>query len=280
MKPAIPMFASVDLARRIDTAEARLCAEIARAVAIRRPQVRVLVEEVAGGLAVYTGPSSPTNKMIGVGFVPTIDDARLGEVERLFAERGAPLQAEVSTLADPAFHSALGARGYVLQGFENLLGRLLSRADPVAGSPHTVELLSPAEIVPWADMLVTGFEHPDRGALSSEPLPPRDVIEQIIGDMLALENLRRYVIRVDGKMVAGASLRIDGGIAQLTGSATLPAHRRRGMQTAFLHRRLADAAEAGCELAVVTTAPGSRSQQNAQRQGFSLLYSRAVHVKP
>ena len=32
-------------------------------------------------------------------------------------------------------------------------------------------------------------------------------------------------------------------------------------------------------VAVVTTAPGSKSQQNVQRQGFQLLYTRAVLVK-
>ena len=43
--------------------------------------------------------------------------------------------------------------------------------------------------------------------------------------------------------------------------------------------RLADAAAAGCDVAVITTQPGSRSHHNAQRQGFDLLYTRAVLVK-
>ena len=51
------------------------------------------------------------------------------------------------------------------------------------------------------------------------------------------------------------------------------------MQSALLATRLADAAEAGCDIAVVTTAPGSKSQQNVQRQGFYFLYTRAVLVK-
>ncbi|MFY9922262.1 MAG: GNAT family N-acetyltransferase, partial [Mycobacterium sp.] len=55
--------------------------------------------------------------------------------------------------------------------------------------------------------------------------------------------------------------------------------RRRGVQSALLTKRLADAAEAGCDVAVVTTAPGSKSQQNVQRQGFHLPYTRAVLVK-
>jgi hypothetical protein len=33
---------------------------------------------------------------------------------------------------------------------------------------------------------------------------------------------------------------------------------------------------AGCDVAVVTTQPGSWSQQNAQRRGFDLLYTRAI----
>jgi hypothetical protein len=51
------------------------------------------------------------------------------------------------------------------------------------------------------------------------------------------------------------------------------------VQTALLATRLADAAAAGCDIAVVTTAPGSQSQQNVQRRGFQLLYTRAILVK-
>jgi hypothetical protein len=51
------------------------------------------------------------------------------------------------------------------------------------------------------------------------------------------------------------------------------------VQTALLAKRLADAARAGCDVAVVTTQPGSKSQQNVQRRGFHLLYTRAILVK-
>jgi GNAT superfamily N-acetyltransferase len=68
------------------------------------------------------------------------------------------------------------------------------------------------------------------------------------------------------------------GVAQLCGAATLPAHRRHGVQAALLGTRLAAAARAGCDLAVVTTLPGSKSQHNVQRRGFELLYTRAVLV--
>jgi ribosomal protein S18 acetylase RimI-like enzyme len=88
-----------------------------------------------------------------------------------------------------------------------------------------------------------------------------------------------YVALCDGVVAGGGSARFADGIAQLTGAATAPAYRRRGVQTALLATRLADAAAAGCDIAVVTTAPGSQSQQNVQRRGFQLLYTRAVLVK-
>ena len=91
--------------------------------------------------------------------------------------------------------------------------------------------------------------------------------------------MKRYVALRDGVFAGGGSLRIAEGIGQLTGAATAPAHRRQGVQTALLSARLADAAAAGCDIAVVTTQPGSRSQQNVQRQGFDLLYTRAVLVR-
>jgi hypothetical protein len=43
------------------------------------------------------------------------------------------------------------------------------------------------------------------------------------------------------------------------------------LQAALLSARLADAAAAGCDVAVSVTRPGAKSQQNAQRQGFDLL---------
>jgi hypothetical protein len=45
-------------------------------------------------------------------------------------------------------------------------------------------------------------------------------------------------------------------------------------------RLTVDAARAGCDLAVVTAQPGSRSQADVQRAGSTLLYARAISVRP
>jgi GNAT superfamily N-acetyltransferase len=92
--------------------------------------------------------------------------------------------------------------------------------------------------------------------------------------------VRRYAAVRSGCLVGGAGLRLVDGIAQFAGAATASAHRRQGIQSALLAARLGDAAAAGCDVAVIVTQPGSKSQQNAQRRGFHLLYTRAVLVKP
>ena len=74
-------------------------------------------------------------------------------------------------------------------------------------------------------------------------------------------------------------MRLDGEVAQFSGAGTLPRFRRRGVQTALLRARLMDAAAAGCRIGVVLTQPGSKSQQNVQREGFALLYARHLLVK-
>jgi len=98
----------------------------------------------------------------------------------------------------------------------------------------------------------------------------------VVRGMAGARGLVRFLARRSGEPAGGASFRSADGVAQLCGAGTLPAHRRRGVQAALLEHSLAEAARAGCELAVVTTLPGSKSQENVQRQGFELLYARAI----
>jgi hypothetical protein len=60
---------------------------------------------------VFGAPSSPVNKMIGVGFSGLPSETELAAVEDKFRERRAPLQAEVATLANPDFAALQSGRG-------------------------------------------------------------------------------------------------------------------------------------------------------------------------
>ena len=92
-------------------------------------------------------------------------------------------------------------------------------------------------------------------------------------------DLTRYIARLDGEPAGEAALHVDEGLALLAGSGTVPHLRGRGVQKALVARRLDDARREGCDLAVVVTAPGTRSQDNVMRRGFELLYTRAILMR-
>jgi ribosomal protein S18 acetylase RimI-like enzyme len=276
------VFASIELGARIDRAEANLSAAIGTAVQAQDPHGDAFVEQIGGGVAVYTGPASPMNKMIGVGFDGVPDEERLREIEELFRIRDAPLQAEVATLAAPAFAAVLSRRGYVLENFENVLGRPLTAHDAEAPLDPAIDIRlmnSAQQAEEWLDAAIRGFQHADGQGVQATPLPPRKLLEQSLRPYAKMRGFRRYSAYIDGYLAGVASLRLDNGLAQLCGAATLPLFRRRGVQTMLLRRRLGDAVREGCELAVMMTQPGSKSQQNGYGQGFLLLYSRAILVK-
>jgi GNAT superfamily N-acetyltransferase len=190
------------------------------------------------------------------------------------------VQVELSALANPSIGSLLTNRGYALVGFENVLGRRLPAAADGRPAPEIVIGESTAdEPSPWLDVLIDGFAHPDAQGVVAHEEFPRAALEAVLGAMTASAGFHRYLARVGGTLAGGAGLRVCDGVAQLCGAATLPALRRRGVQTALLAERLAVASRAGCDVAVLTTQPGSKSQENAQRQGFELLYARAILVR-
>lgn len=274
-----PLFCDFALARRIERAEAQLMAAAAEAARLRRGGDAGFVMRVADGVATFAEDGSPFNKIAGLGFDGVPDATALDEIERAFAARGAPVQAEVSALADPAVGVLLTARGYRLESFENVLGLALDGVyERVTPPGIDVRVARSEELDAWLDVVADGFAHPDGQGVPSHEDFPREVLVNAERDF-ATAGVVPYIARYDGTVAGGGSLRVADGIAQLTGAATAPAHRRRGVQTALLSARLADAAAAGCDIAVVTTQPGSRSQQNVQRQGFHLLYTRAVLVR-
>jgi GNAT superfamily N-acetyltransferase len=274
----VSFFAGTGLATRIERAESRLCSE-GTSRAIRRGVREGFARPLAGGVAVFAGAGSPFVKVAGLGFAGPLDERELEAVEQEFARRGAPVRVELSNLGEPSIAPLLTHRGYVLQGFENVLGRPLP--PPVATTPSAVEVSEGTEGDDplWLATIVEGFAHADPQGVPSDESFPREAVEAAMSDMAGVTGYERYLARVGGVVAGAASMvRLDG-VAILCGAATLPAHRRRGVQTALLAARLERAARDGCDVAVITTQPGSKSQENAQRQGFSLLYTRAVLVR-
>lgn len=119
---------------------------------------------------------------------------------------------------------------------------------------------------PFGMIAATGFGLPAWASVFFADLPGR-------------EGWRCYVARLEGEAQACAAMLVDGVVAEFGIAATLEPARGRGCQLALLHRRIVDAAEAGCELLFVETGERvadrpSGSFRNILRAGFEEAYLR------
>jgi len=275
-----PLFCDTDLAQRIERAETELIEATALATHRRLDNGRGFVIPLAGGLASFAADDSPFNKVVGLGFDGVPADDVLDEIEHAYAGVGAPVQVELPHLADPEIGIVLSRRGYRLESFENVLGIAIADKYDVT-LPDGIEIRPSGddELDLWLNLMADAVAVPDTQGVPWREEFPRDTYIEAERDAAAAD-ITRYIAVLNGEIAGGAGLRTTEGVAQFAGAATLPAHRRRGIQSALLFTRLSDAAAAGCDVGVITTQPASKSQQNAQRSGFDLLYTRAVLVKP
>ena len=265
----MPLTASTALAARIDRAELTLV--MGMADAMRATGAHVDAWPIGGSFAVLGEADSPFNKVIGLGFDGLPDAAELDTIERGHAARRARLQVELATLADPAVGRLLTSRGYRLIGFENVLARRLDQVATAAAEGIGIVEVDADSSARWITTVTEAFLQADvfDGPASHESFD-RSTLERTYQLLGAIPGFVRMIAhRQRGR--GGGALYTHEGIALMCGASTLPAHRRRGVQSALLHARLVHARSVGCELAVVTTQPGSKSQENVQRAGFELI---------
>ena len=85
-----------------------------------------------------------------------------------------------------------------------------------------------------------------------------------------------YVARIEGRPAAAAVLYLHGGVGYFADSATDPAARGRGLQTALLARCWQDACAAGADLVCSGAAFLSGSHRNMERLGMRIQFTRAI----
>jgi GNAT superfamily N-acetyltransferase len=219
------------------------------------------------------------NKVLGLGLGVTVTEEDLDALELFYDERDCPIQIELCPLVSVDLVASLQRRGYVLKGFENELACALPHAaPPTTGQQHVEVLTGDCERDEFLRATVDGFAVPDSAPHGDRPAP--DVVETIAGVMRQFihPDIVRYLVRIDGEPAGGAASVITNGVLGIFGTATRPAYRRRGVQSAIVAKAL-DRAAGYADLAIATTEPGSISQRTFERFGFQVLYTRAILLR-
>jgi ribosomal protein S18 acetylase RimI-like enzyme len=267
------LHATLELARRIDRAEIDFCAAAGGA---GRPD-GVASLEIAGGRALCSFEGSPLNKVLGLGLGSPVEDADLDAIETFYDERGIPVQIELCPLAVSGLAARLTKRGYQLQGFENQLARVVG-TEPNPAPDLRVAAATPDLEDLWLTVAATGFVAAD-GSGAASPPPSPDLIDRVRGVMSAFihPGFERLLVWVDAEPAGAAAAYISDGVLGITGTSTLPAFRRRGVQQAAVSHVLNHAA-GRADFAMASVEPGSISQRNFERFGFQVIYTRAIFV--
>jgi ribosomal protein S18 acetylase RimI-like enzyme len=158
--------------------------------------------------------------------------------------------------------AALTRVGAAQIGFHAML-----RGGAVADSAGDVQVERAADPELFADVILRGHGVP-------EGVRVRD--RSSVARWAEIEGWRLYLARVDRKPAGAALLALDDDLGYLANASTLPDFRRRGVQTALIAARIADAAAAGCDVVSSQAEFGSVSQRNLERAGLRVAYTKAV----
>lgn len=264
-------FMDLDLARRLEMAEARACRECAESFQRLHPDFPVAVEEIGGGYAVFAGVDSPVTQAIGVGLNGEVSDSELDRLQDFFSSRGAATAVELCPLIDMSLYERFAKRGFHLLEVSDVLFRRLPMANGGAHampSDVTVRRAAPDEAKLWTKTVAQGF---------AEHFPVTQAMLDVMEGFFSAACC--FLAFADGSVAGGAAVSAHGGVCGLFGASTLPDFRRRGIQSALLAARVAWATEQGCDVAVSIAQPGSASHRNIERRGFRVAYTRTKLIR-
>ncbi len=265
------IYLDKSLSQKLERTEARANADFVETRARLEPASGANWIDVAGTYAMFDGVESPCTQTFGLGLFGEIGNAELETLESFFIERSAPVFHEVSSMTDPALMALLNERGYKPIELTSVMVRELEHGVPDPGARNLspglkTRIIEEDEAELWAATSAAGW------ATEMEGLA--DFMLGFGRISARCQGAHPFLAELDGQAVSTGMLFIYDDVCMLAGASTIPEGRNKGAQNALLAARLAFAAERGCSLAIMGAAPGSQSQRNAQKNGFSVAYTR------
>ncbi len=222
-----------------------------------------------------TQPNTLFNRVVGVGE----DEAEsIADIVAWFHSFGIPPRFDICPLRrGKRLTTALHSHNLAPEPMASFTRRIMVSA--VSSSPNqsdgderdrdfTIRLVeSDADILAFIDIQIEiwpedGFQREGR-------------IQQLRASR-GRSDIRRYLVWRDGRPVATAALALAPPVGWLSTGAVLEPARGRGIQSALIARRIADAAAANCTHIASLVSPESASERNLRRAGFALACDREL----
>lgn len=260
-------FSDLALSNRLETANAVSNVKLANEYANAFPNSGTETLAIAGGYAIYLGDNSPMTQALGMGLEQPISTNEIEKIENFYFQKNSAVNIELSPYVDLALLELLAKREYHLTEVSNVLVKHLDKNNLAAPANSEIEIISVKEhnTEILANTLIKGFGV--EGKLA-------DLLKKVWELGIKIPENLSFLAKIHNNFVGGGGMFIYEGIASFSGASTLPEFRKLGVQTKLLQHRLSLAATLGCDLAMISTLPGTTSQHNAEKQGFRIVYTR------
>jgi hypothetical protein len=171
----------------------------------------------------------------------------------------------VPLLSSPLLLWHLAKRGFYQSGFYNVLYGIPTV--DTATFPHiTIRAVQPEEKELFADVYFNSFGVPKTTA--------HNYVRDSIRVLVDIPSNQCFFALIEKKIAAIAVLSLSQQIGYLALAATLPTFRGYGCHKALLQARIEKAAGQGCQLITGQAGVGTVSQQNMERVGLRLAYTK------
>lgn len=242
------------LNERLDAAERVSSLVFWAAAAAAGNEVHVLDD---GDIAVAAAPSLPGpafNTGLGFAHLPNL----VGLALEHFRDHGV---AGWVVADDPPWPGAVADT--TLARYQAEPSRVAA-ADPGAA----VRELARDEIGAWSEVIT---------ASSDFPAPVGEAWRSLEATLARAAHHHRYVVELDGRAVAAASLHTHHALGWMRAGSVLPAYRGRGLQRALLAHRASEAQRRGCDLVGASAIEGGVSAANLEAMGFRRIGTRRTY---
>ncbi len=212
------------------------------------------------------------NGVVALGVTQPATRASVGAILEPFRAASLPCAVDLSPIAQPAHLPRwLRARGLTTVTRDVRCWRPVDDP-PTVAADAPIRVIGPEHAARFVDLSLTGFP-------AGRPLAPG------LAAQVGRPEWRHYLVFDGDTAVAAAALFVHEDTAWLGWAYTLPAYRGRGMQSALLARRIADAGALGCTLVVADTTEDTPerpnpSYRNMLRLGFEHAYTKLIYRTP
>ena len=212
------------------------------------------------------GPSFNTVKGLKDG-----DEKFIDNIIDFYNSREIPVRFELTPAnTSPKLFANLNKSGFYHSDFHTALYAPLPNVNELSGSNVSIRMVGKNEFDTFAAIYTQAFQMPSflKSGIAQN--------NEILYDS---DNWFFYVANIENEPAGIGVLFINDGIASLAVAATVPHLRNKGVQNALLLKRINQAENLACNLIVGQAKFGSISQNNMEKVGLKIAYTKAIWIK-